>query len=740
MDSRSRTSNRDINAAPRTSTSQPRNLPPNAVRQRQQQQRNNAAAAAAPAGHQQPPWRSSLDLVWSYSRSQAFYAGNLGTSPSFTDARWRGPRSAEGALESASNTDDEYDEDEDEDEYGSDVTTGDEGEGASPADVFDNAVRWSSEGSGDRDGLGRHRQRSRSRSRSRDRRTGRPTDRRVRGLRNDENENDARGERSRSRNRSTKDLGYGRAPNSNEQTSLIGAANVRRTTSGKTYGGVENEDAADEARQRDLFCRRRSSAASKRKTSGVSLRSNTPRGTSTFAQTLFNCINALVGVGILSLPLALSYSSLTIGIPLFLCVGLLTSYTGRLLWKVMLLEPRLRTYADIGRYAFGERAQIIVACLFGAELWAVSVALIILFGDSMYALVHSGSAPPPALVAAWPPVAFKVLGFILVLPTVFMPLRLLAPVSVVGIMSTLGILVILLTEGCLKRHSPGSLVDPAISIWPPESPQWTKLPLCFGLIMSGFAAHPVVPALVRDMKEPQHFPRMLNTAYVVATAIYLTMGVAGCLMFGRGVTDEVTRDLTSIREYPQWLTKTAVWLIVVVPLTKFALASRPVMGIIEGVVGVEEQVPVAAAAGSGGKGRRRASGSATAAAASQDHDSEATSNPMDSAYSITDTPTTSHMGPEPRRRFWARQGTRFLLTTAILLTAILLPEFERLMAFLGAALACTTCVVGPVAAHLKVFRHSMSRRRIVADVVLLVVIAVSGIIGTVWAFTPLARR
>ncbi|CAO1618324.1 unnamed protein product [Sympodiomycopsis kandeliae] len=747
-------------------SSQPRNLPANAIQRR----RHGREASERQEQTQQPPWRSSLDLVWSYSRSQAFYAGNLGSSPSFTHSGWRGP-SFESALEAGHHLDEG-----DSEEDGDSIDSSGDQEGEEDNSHLISDQEWQdgnhppaddllwSEASGDSAESkriiatqSRRGRRSRSRSTGSRDRAG-PQDRRIRRLVDGGGFADGRG---RSRSRDTKDLGYaeiagsrlqeGRPQGSLSQAAPHGVMPSEQTallpSHRKTYDGTAT------ARQQRRVSKSSTSgwASSNRKTSGISTLSGRgkksssqfafPKGTSTFKQTLFNCINALVGVGILSLPLALSYASLSIGVPLFLAAGLLTSYTGKLLWKIMLLDSRLRTYADIGRYAFGDKAQILVACLFGAELWAVSVALIILFGDSMYALVHSHRShtivalvSPLTALDSWSPTAFKILGFLLVLPTVFMPLRLLAPVSVVGIMSTIAILIILITEGFLKDDSPGSLHDPAISIWPPERPQWSKLPLCFGLIMSGFAAHPVVPALVRDMKDPGKFPQMLSLSYIIATCIYLAMGIAGYLMFGKTVTDEVTRDLTRIQDYPQWLTKVAIWLIVVVPLTKFALASRPVMGIVEGVMGVEERVIIVNSTPPSQSGSGLETMQVTTQSTGPGSDLSVTPNQhvaqADSAVTVS----------EPRRRFLGRQGIRILLTILILLTSILLPEFEKLMALLGAALACTTCVIGPVAAHLKVFGGELSRKRIVADVVLLVGVGVLGVLGTIWAFTPMAKR
>ena len=58
---------------------------------------------------------------------------------------------------------------------------------------------------------------------------------------------------------------------------------------------------------------------------------------------------------------------------LFLICGGLTNYTGKVLAKIMSKEPGLKTYSDIGAYAFGANARLVVSLLFCLELWAVSV-------------------------------------------------------------------------------------------------------------------------------------------------------------------------------------------------------------------------------------------------------------------------------------------------------------------------------------------------------------------------------
>lgn len=78
--------------------------------------------------------------------------------------------------------------------------------------------------------------------------------------------------------------------------------------------------------------------------------------------------------------------------------------------------------------------------------------------------------------------------------------------------------------------------------------------MVFGLIMSGvstllidvrelisqFGGHALVPTLMRDMKDPSKAGRVIDVSYGLAMIIYLIVGVAGYIMYGRNVSDEVS--------------------------------------------------------------------------------------------------------------------------------------------------------------------------------------------------------
>lgn len=58
-------------------------------------------------------------------------------------------------------------------------------------------------------------------------------------------------------------------------------------------------------------------------------------------------------------------------------------HSAKILARFIIADPTIRTYADIGRKAFGNRSTPIVSLLFCLELFTVTVALVTLYGDSL---------------------------------------------------------------------------------------------------------------------------------------------------------------------------------------------------------------------------------------------------------------------------------------------------------------------------------------------------------------------
>lgn len=223
-------------------------------------------------------------------------------------------------------------------------------------------------------------------------------------------------------------------------------------------------------------------------------------GRSTVPQTIFNSVNTLIGVGMLSLPLAVRYSGWVFGIGFFIFASVTTSYTAKLLAKCMDVDGSLITFADLAYISFGTRARIATSILFCLELIASCVALVILFADSMHALIESHSTTDYKLIC----------GLILV-PLAFVPLRYLSFSSVLGIVCCVVIVVAVFVDGMVKPNAPGSLREPATTYAFPAD--WRTLPLAFGLLMAPWGGHSVFPNIYRDMRHPQRYGTAVFTTY-----------------------------------------------------------------------------------------------------------------------------------------------------------------------------------------------------------------------------------
>ncbi len=150
-------------------------------------------------------------------------------------------------------------------------------------------------------------------------------------------------------------------------------------------------------------------------------------GQSTVPQTVFNSVNVLVGVGLLSLPLGFRYSGWLIAMAFFLFSALVTRYTAGILARCLDVNHSLVTFADIAYTAFGPKARIATSVIFFFELTAACVALVVLFADSL-----------DALIPGWGVVEWKILCGIILIPLSFVPLRYLSFTSVLGILCCFG--------------------------------------------------------------------------------------------------------------------------------------------------------------------------------------------------------------------------------------------------------------------------------------------------------------
>ncbi|KAF8316164.1 hypothetical protein DL93DRAFT_2056652 [Clavulina sp. PMI_390] len=297
-------------------------------------------------------------------------------------------------------------------------------------------------------------------------------------------------------------------------------------------------------------------------------------GRSTFGQSLFNSIAALLGVGILSEPFGFAQAGWIAGTVLTISYAFMTCYTAKILARFMREDPTIKTYTDCIRKAFGSRSMFLTTIFFFIELFTVSVVFIVLFSDSLNAVAPQYSTT-----------TYKLLSLVILIPMAFLPLKLISYTSLLSVISTVFIGVVLIVNGLGKTEAPGSLWEWEQTEWAPKS--LTGLGLSFGIFMAGFAGHAVIPSIAADMQHPEDFDTMINYAFGATSIVYAAVGLCGYLMFGSSVSDEISQDLLSTPGYNAAFTRTSMWMLVITPITKIALATRPLNTIIDGFFNIE---------------------------------------------------------------------------------------------------------------------------------------------------------
>jgi vesicular inhibitory amino acid transporter len=73
------------------------------------------------------------------------------------------------------------------------------------------------------------------------------------------------------------------------------------------------------------------------------------------------------------------------------------------------------------------------------------------------------------------------------------------------------------------------------------------------------------------MRHPLKYGKALNYTYISVCSLLVGMSVAGYLMFGERVRNEITSNILLTKGYPRTLSILVVIFIAVVPLTKVPL-------------------------------------------------------------------------------------------------------------------------------------------------------------------------
>lgn len=371
-------------------------------------------------------------------------------------------------------------------------------------------------------------------------------------------------------------------------------------------------------------------------------------GDSTAPQTIFNCINTLMGIGMLSLPFGFHLSGWIIGTSMLLFSSLITCITAKMLGKILRRYPHITSYGDIAHLYGGRRINFLVTLVFSIDLLGAMISLIILFSDSFHILF-------PSLQRS----LLKSIIVSILLMLSFLPLSVLSLCSLLGIMCTSCLILVIIVCGIVTTNTPGSLITPAITnLWPSE---YKNLLLSLGLFMAPWGGHPVFPELYRDMRHPSKFSKCCNIAFGITFNLDYLIAIIGFLMFGMDCEDSLAKNLMTNKNYPEWVKPLICLFMGLLPISKLPLIARPIITVYENLFMLNQNNHVVIKNGI-----------------------------RQEVYSVK------------------RIVSRIVFCVLLLLVSLIFNSFGKVISFLGSAICFTICMTLPLVFYLKFYEDEIT--------------------------------
>jgi len=218
----------------------------------------------------------------------------------------------------------------------------------------------------------------------------------------------------------------------------------------------------------------------------------------------------------------------------------------------------LTSYEDIGEAAFGKTGRAFITAVLYTELIGTAGLFFILEGSHLATLFHAEGHEE----------AFASAAALLMIPTTWLfDLSSLSYVGVLGLGASASLTGVLSLQFLQELASTGTLPHIADT----QFLKLSTLPVSFGLLAFVYAGHAVFPAIYSSMEKPEEYEEMLDRSYAVVALNCLVLGVAGYLLFGDEVADQVTLSL-----HAGALATFAFSLTTINPFSKFALTLDPV--------------------------------------------------------------------------------------------------------------------------------------------------------------------
>ncbi|KAL4858773.1 Translation initiation factor IF-2 [Chlorella vulgaris] len=259
-----------------------------------------------------------------------------------------------------------------------------------------------------------------------------------------------------------------------------------------------------------------------------------PRGASV-PQTCAIVLNIFVGLGLLSMPFAVMKGGWVALIALGLLVPLFAA-SGQLICLSFEMMPggMPRTYANLGAAAAGSAGRNAVLLFSCCELFGATLVTLMICWQMLELLLPSEGIGPlhPNQLAA-------LLSCAVLLPLLFIDLRRLSRFSLLGSLSTAGVVCLVLALLAIDPQRSAMPQQPP----PPRHVASLGLVQSLGIFALSCSAHTTLPALRSAMAKPSRFPAALAASFGIMAACYGTVAAAGYWYWGDSSSPLVTTDL-----------------------------------------------------------------------------------------------------------------------------------------------------------------------------------------------------
>ncbi|XP_047940027.1 amino acid transporter AVT1A-like [Salvia hispanica] len=288
-------------------------------------------------------------------------------------------------------------------------------------------------------------------------------------------------------------------------------------------------------------------------------------------QTVFNGMNVMAGVGLLSTPYTVKVGGWA---SLFVLVlfAFICCYTAILMKHCFESAQGILTFPDMGEAAFGKWGRLFISIILYSELYMSCTDYLILEGDNL-STIFSGVSLNIFGFKIDTMHLFATVAVLIVFPTLLLKdLQFLSYLSASGVVATIVVVLCLLfvgtTEGVGFHHS-GKLLD------------LSGIPFSIGVYGFCYSGHSVFPNIYQSMADKTKFKKAVIISFILCVTVYGSAAVMGFLMFGQSTNAQITLNLPQHK----LSSKIALWTTVINPFSKIALTMNPLAR------GIEELLP-----------------------------------------------------------------------------------------------------------------------------------------------------